>query len=286
MSKKSIIPQVVDAASNRRSFVRKLGFASAAVGAVGALGEVAEAATGPTAQDVAVLNFALNLEYLEASFYTYAVSGTDITAYGLGINGVANGANPASGGMATGGAKVTFSNNLVFSTDIASQIADDERAHVKLLRSALGSAAVARPNINLDALGFGFANESDFLKLARIFEDIGVSAYGGAAYLLSPAVITTAARILAAEAEHTAAIRVQVARLNVHTPKLDSVDILPPPDGSFSTILSLDPTTGLSAIRTAGQVLYLAYGFKAGATSGGFYPDGVNGAINTSSGPA
>ena len=108
MSKKSIIPQVVDAASNRRSSVRKLGFASAAVGAVGALGEVAEAATGPTAQDVAVLNFALNLEYLEASFYTYAVSGTDVTAYGLGINGVANGANPASGGMATGGAKVTF----------------------------------------------------------------------------------------------------------------------------------------------------------------------------------
>ena len=40
---------------------------------------------------------------------------------------------------------------------------------MKLLRSALGSAAVARPNINLDALGFGFANESDFLKLARVF---------------------------------------------------------------------------------------------------------------------
>jgi hypothetical protein len=287
MSKKSIIPELVDAASNRRSFVRKLGIASAAAGALAVTGDIAEAATGPTSTDVQVLNFALNLEYLESSFYSYAVNGTDITAFGIGIDGVANGSNPPSGGMATGGSKVNFSNNLVFSSDIAAQIASDERAHVKLLRSALGSSAIARPNINLDALGFGFANESDFLKLARIFEDIGVSAYAGAASLLSPAVITTAAQILAAEAEHTSSIRVQVARLNVHTaPPLDGVDILPPPDGSYSTILSVNPSNGLVATRTPGQVLYLAFGNKANATSGGFFPNGVNGAITTSSGPA
>jgi len=106
MSKKSIIPQIVEAASNRRSFVRKLGVAGAAVGAMGTAAEVADAATGLTPTDVQVLNFALNLEYLESTVYSYGVNGTDITAFGIGISGVANGNNPASGGVAVGGQKV------------------------------------------------------------------------------------------------------------------------------------------------------------------------------------
>ncbi len=63
-----------------------------------------------------------------------------------------------------------------------------------LLQSALGSAAISEPAINLNALGFGFGSQNDFLKLARIFEDIGVSAYAGAAPLLSSAVVGTAAK--------------------------------------------------------------------------------------------
>ena len=43
---------------------------------------------------------------------------------------------------------------------------------------------------------------------------------------------------------------------------------------------------GLTAFRTPGQVLYLAYGFKANAKFGGFFPNGVNGVLNMSSGPA
>jgi len=41
----------------------------------------------------------------------------------------------------------------------------------------------------------------------------------------------------------------------------------------------------LCAARTPGQVLFLAYG-AAGVTSGGFFPNGVNGVINTSSAAA
>jgi hypothetical protein len=182
---------------------------------------------------------------------------------------------------------VNFSNNLVFTGQVAMQIGEDERAHVTLLRGALNAAGitpVAKPPINLGALGIGFANMLQFLTLARIFEDIGVTAYGGAAALPSVAnspYIGTAARILAVEAEHAGNIRLQVARLNISTPVLDGVDIAPPPTGQ--DFISADNVNGLTAVRTPGQVLYLAYGNAANATSGGFFPMGVNGTLNMSS---
>lgn len=282
---KSIIPEVIAAATNRRSFLKKIGAASAAVGAlsVGA----AVPAEAQTNNDLAVLNFALNLEYLEAEFYTYALNGTSLTNYGIGIDGVANGSNPTSGGYTTGGKQVSFSNNLVFTQAIGMQIGSDERAHVKLLRQALGSAAIAKPNLNLNALGFGFGSQNEFLKLARIFEDIGVTAYAGAAQFLSTAYITTAAQILAAEAEHVSTIRTQIARLNIPTgPPLDGVDILPPPTGGQNQYLSINTANGLPATRTTGQVLFLAFGQVANVNSGGFFPTGVNGVFTMSSASA
>src|SRR5258707_8357012 len=158
-----------------------------------------------------VLNFALNLEYLEAEFYTHAITGKSITSFGIGIKGRANGANPTDGGTTVGGKQVTFSNDEIFTHDFVAEIGSDERGHVVLLRGALGSSAVAMPNIDLGTLGFGFDNQNDFLRAARILEDIGVTAYAGAAALLKTAdVITTAAPLLAAEAEHAASIRTQI----------------------------------------------------------------------------
>jgi len=61
--------------------------------------------------DQDVLNFALNLEYLEAEFYTYVTTGKSITNFGVGINGHANGANPTEGAKTVGGKQVTFSDN-------------------------------------------------------------------------------------------------------------------------------------------------------------------------------
>lgn len=282
---KNLIDDVFEASPNRRSFLKKIGIATAAVGALPFVAAIP--AEAQTSTELSVLKFALNLEYLEAEFYTYALYGTSITSFGIGIDGSANGSNPTSGGSVTGGSKVAFSNNLVFTSDIAAQIGTDERAHVMLLRTALGADKIAQPDINLNALGFGFANQNDFLKLARIFEDIGVSAYGGAAGLLTtPSIITTAARILAAEAQHVGTIRTQVARLNIPTAPLDGADIIPPPSGTRDHYLSINPANGLTAIRTPGQVLYLAYGMKSGVNQGGFFPTGVNGDITTSSDPA
>ena len=281
----SILSELVTAVPNRRSFLKKIGAATAAVTAVSMGATLPASAQTVTEEDI--LNFALNLEYLEAEFYTYGLTGGSITNYGIGINGVANPGNPAAGAPAVGGKKVTFSNNLVFSEAILTQIGSDERAHVKLLREALGAKAIAQPHINLNALGIGFGSQDEFLTLSRIFEDIGVTAYAGAAGSLStPIIITTAARILAVEAEHVATVRTQIARLNVPSPKLDGVDIVPPPTGQQDQYLSINTGDGLVSTRTPPQVLYLTYGMKANATSGGFFPNGANGAYTMSSAAA
>ena len=162
-----------------------------------------------------------------------------------------------------------------------------KRAHVVLLRNALGSAAVAKPNINLNALGIGFGNQTHFLTVARILEDIGVSVYCGAVGMLkTPEIITTAARLLATKAEHAGSIHTQVARLKIPSSAVDAADLIPPPSGKDTQFLSIELSNGLAATRTAGQVLYLALGMQANATHGGFFPSGLNGVITTSSAPA
>jgi hypothetical protein len=277
----SLTDDLISAAPNRRRFLKTLGAATAAVGAISIA--TAPAAQAQSTTEIDVLNFALNLEYLEAEFYTYAVTGKSITSFGIQIHGHANGVNPPAGGVVKGGSKVSFTSDDHLIADLAAEIGVDERAHVALIRGALGKLAVARPNINLNALGFGFGSQNDFLKAARMLEDIGVTAYSGAAGLLTtPGIITTAGRLLAAEAEHVGAIRTQVARLKIATSAMDGADLVPPPSGKAGQLLSIDNRNGLPATRTAGQVLFLAFGGNANVKQGGFFPTGLNGAITTS----
>jgi ferritin-like protein len=275
---KNLFDDLAYSSPRRERFMKKMETASAVMGGGGKATSSEEAIT-----ETDILNFALNLEYLEAEFYTYAVEGKSITSFGIGIDGQASGENPAAGGKTSGGAKVHFDNNEIFSQEIAAEIGSDERAHVALLRGALGSAAVAKPNINLNALGIGFGNQTDFLTVARVLEDIGVTAYTGAAGMLkTPAVITTAARLLAAEAEHAGSIHTQVARLKIASSAVDGADLIPPPSGKSTQYLSINLSNGLAATRSAGQVLFLALGMQANARQGGFFPTGLNGKIATS----
>ena len=274
MKDKVDFESLISKSPNRRRFVQTLGMAGALAGTIGAPGLQAQS----PAMDAAILNFALNLEYLEAEFYTVATTGKTISQIGLTVTG------SGSSGATTGGSQVTFSSPTTQA--VALELANDEQQHVALIQGALASlgvAAIAKPAINLAALGIGFSSQSSFLTLARVFEDIGVTAYAGAAPLISSsAVLGYAARILAVEALHSGNIRLQIAQNSIATaPPLDGADHLPPPSGSlyFTT-----DSMALVETRTPGQVLYLAFGGVSGATSGGFFPNGVNGSLNTSSG--
>jgi hypothetical protein len=221
-------------ALNRRRFMSNLGMAGVATAGAAILAGCGGSgsnqptpttsmtmAAGPSEADV--LTFALNLEYLEASFYLYATTGSGLAAANIG----------SSPGAVTGGAKVTFSDQKT--SDIAAQIAQDEMEHVIFLRAGLTAAGVTPPSmpaINLGALGIGFASQTQFLTLARAFEDTGVSAYAGAATLLTASNLQYAAQILATEAYHSGNIRLNCVTQGVVCPATDTMDV-PPTEQAF-----------------------------------------------------
>lgn len=271
--------------ADRRSFLKGvsvagLGLAGGALMASTTPAEGQTASNGLTANDVAVLNFALNLEYLEAEFYTKAFYGLTLEQFGIPTDGV------GLSGLTTGGEKVQFDDGFFDDKEfsgrlraVAKEIAYDEQTHVKLLRSVLGPLAVAKAPINLDAMGKGFANFKQFLSLARDFEDVGVSAYGGAVGLLSSATLPTAARVALTEAYHASNLRLLCAENHVQSLPVDGLDFPPPPTGS--KYFDVDDE-GLAIVRTTSQVLSIVYANSAPGTSeGGFFPKGFNGAIKT-----
>jgi hypothetical protein len=243
-----------------------------------------------TITDADILNFALNLEYLEAEFYLRAATGA-----GLSDTDAGSGA-----GAVTGGTQVTFATQAI--QEYAMEIANDELAHVRFLRKALGSAAVSRPAIDLTnsfnaaamAAGIGssfnpFADENSFLVGAFTFEDVGVTAYHGAAGLLtSTANLGAAAGIMATEAYHAAEIRTLIAYLGGnYLTYANQISALRAAAGggnevaiSGSSIVAAD-SNSIAFDRTTDQVLHIVYlNATAGVVkSGGFFPSGLNGTI-------
>ena len=221
---------------------------------------------------VDVLNFALNLEYLEASFYLFVTTGSGLSATDMGTGA----------GTATGGAQVAFTSPIVASA--ASQLAKDELSHVEFLRStitAVGGTPVSMPNLNL-AAGGTVNSDATFLAAARQLEGVGTSAYiGGSAYLAtSTTALTYAAQILHLEAQHEGLLRKLCIDLGVTSPAADTQDLPPTAAQVFNT----NPTTGLTPARTTSQVLQIVYAAPGatGVSAGGFFPNGLNGAIITS----
>jgi hypothetical protein len=280
--------------------------------------------SGNSYTDADILNYALNLEYLEAEFYLRAATGS-----GLADSDTAPGsASNTTTGSVTAGSAGQVPNLTAAQQDILNEIAYEEQAHVKFLRSALGSAAVARPAIDLSFFGplasaAGIANGSSFNPFASfdafligafVFEDVGVTAYAGAAGLISSAgvaagYLTAAAGILAVEAYHAAYIRTALTARGIqmgasaypYVSIANQVEALratltvgnsaaPGTSGSVETpltiptnvttpssIVAADPTNAIGFSRTINQVHHIVYGSPTvGAKSGGFFPNGTN----------
>lgn len=301
---RQLINRSADNADDRRVFLKTASAAGLGIVGAGLLAAEAPSAlaatNSPAISDGAILNFALNLEYLEAEFYSHAV-------YGHGLPSSLTWGKGQRGGV-EGGHQVPFKSRSI--RQFATEIARDEYEHVAFLRSALGGAAVARPEININtaftaaATAAGlikkgqkfnvYANEDNFLLGAFIFEDVGVTAYKGAAPLISnKTYLGAAAGILAVEAYHAANIRTALydrglaADANAISAARDSLDG-PGRDDQGVTVngqANIVPadSNGLAFGRTPGQVLNVVYLTPKVANSGGFYPHGVNGQLRTSS---
>jgi Ferritin-like domain len=101
----------------------------------------------PAITDTDILNFALNLEYLEAEYYTIATSGMTIDQMGIGITGTGTQGGVTIKNNAPASAIVPFTTPAFQS--YAQETAGEERKHVSFLRNALGTSAVAQPAIDL-----------------------------------------------------------------------------------------------------------------------------------------
>lgn len=287
--------------TDRRIFLKSAGVAGlGAVGGAALTGAATTTASAAAPSDGAILNFALNLEYLEAEFYQQAAFGKSL------------GENLTSGkgrhGGVIGGHQVDFATPRI--KQIAREIAQDELAHVKFLRTALGGAKVARPQIDLKGsftaaaqaaglVGKGqsfdpFANENNFLLAAFIFEDVGVTAYKGAAPLISNSTyLEAAAGILSVEAYHAGIIRNSLFEKDLWEPvkaisnardSLDGRSDLDQGVGAKKSNLVPADRNGIVHSRSAAQVLNVVYLNPKSVDKGGFYPRGVNGSIAVSGG--
>jgi hypothetical protein len=289
---------------DRRKLLTMAGLAGVGAATAFAAGPIAGAAAADAPSDASVLNFALNLEYLEAEFYLNAVHGEGLDSALVGGVGTQ--------GKVSGGKKVKFQSTAI--KNYAREIAKDELEHVKFLRTALGSAAVARPAISLNASFTAaaqaaglikkgekfdpYASDVNFLFAAFLFEDVGVTAYKGAAsFLANKTYLDAAAGILAVEAYHAGIVRSSLYQMGIEEHAVwQGVKAISDARDSLDGTSNIDqgirakgkpnlvPTdkSGIAFGRTPGQVLNVVYLNPAAVTKGGFFPAGVNGDIITS----
>ena len=288
------LDQVIHAPSRRSFFSTLSAFAAATAGA----GLLAGAAPKAHAQNTApgndtilqVLNFALNFEYLESILYTN-VTGSAPLSPGLGAGAPVTG---LPGKLNLDPVTLATFENLV----------SDEPKHVTLLRAVifqLGGTPISQPELDYTAGGtMSITTQAQLLAVTRQFTAVGTSAYAGGAALLvgNPFVLTGASQILGAESQHLGSLNALCNFQGVTSPQIDTLDYPPSSPNQFFTLtpttnpLTTDPTKApaLGPIRTPQQVLGVVYGVtkpttsptpQAGITKGGFFPQGVNGAIHS-----
>lgn len=311
------LPQPLEAASRqaeRRRFLQLAGGASIAAGGLALLsacGGDDDDDSGPTPNpsptptptptsttnaDRAAVNFALQLEYLQAQYFSYATTGAGVPADLLTGTGTPGGV--------TGGAPVTFSDPFIAAC--AREIAAESQRRIAYLRGIITSEAVAQPAINISGAADGpfsaalketfnpYASDGNFLLGAFFLQDVIVTAYKGLQPLINIGNTRTGFfGLLGAQSYHAGLIRAALysdpALRTLAGRFSDARDSL---DGSsdFDQGVSIDGAAnitpadgnGITFSRTNPAVLNVLYVNKASVSSGGFFPAGLNGDLKTS----
>jgi rubrerythrin len=211
-----------DDPTSRKRFLRMVGGA----GATGALGLLLAACGGDDEKttstaaagggaatsardnksDLAIVNYALTLEYLEADFYDQAVMSGQIKDKAV--------------------------------ADMAKRIAEAERSHVEALKATaknLGGTPAMQPVTKFDDVIAG--GPTKILETAAVVENLGAAAYlGQAARIKSKDILAAALSIHSVEARHAAALNKLVGKgFTGGSPLEGSI-----PDGAFAKAMTMD----------------------------------------------
>lgn len=253
-------------------------------------------ATSTSNADRAALNFALQLEYLQAQYFAYATTGASVPADLL--------AGTGTPGAVTGGAPVSFSDP--FTAACAREIAAESQRRIAYLRGIITAEAVAQPAINISgaadgpfstALGESFnpySGDGNFLLGAFFLQDVIVTAYKGLQPLINLGTTRTGFfGLLGAHSYHAGLIRTALftnATLRTLAGRFsdarDALDGSRDLDQNVATdgAANITPAdgNGIAYSRSSPAVLNVLYLNKASVSAGGFFPAGLNGDLKTS----